>query len=115
MKNLFITLFIFITLTVKSQKQFEGVWKSDSSTYKTTIISSKYAILKVFNFSFKEDYCIEENIINQTDTGFVTTLYNPRNGYKVTIEYKFIKNVLTCKFSGDYNGLVKLTKILSNE
>ena len=58
MKNLFITLFIFITLTVKSQKQFEGVWKSDSSTYKTTIISSKYAILKVFNFSFKEDYYI---------------------------------------------------------
>ncbi len=31
------------------------------------------------------------------------------------IKYKFIKNVLMCEFSGDYHGLVKLTKILSNE
>ena len=115
MKKLLLLLLAFITLTANAQSQFEGVWESNSSTYKTTVISSKFAILKVFNFSFKESYYIEEDIINQTDTEFTTRLYNPRNGYEVVIKYKFMKDILTCEFSGDYHGLVELTKILSNE
>ena len=60
MKKLFITLFIlFTTLTTQAQKQFEGEWVSKTSSYVTTIIASDYAVLKVFNFSFKEDNYIE--------------------------------------------------------
>jgi|TARA_R110000744_G_scaffold282142_3_gene393951 hypothetical protein len=110
MKKLLLLLFAFITLTANAQNQFEGVWETKTSTYKTTIIASKWAILKVFNFSFYEDNYIEETIIKQTNTEFTTKLHNKRNGYEVIIKYKFIKNVLVMEFSGDYHGTVKLTK-----
>ena len=109
-KLLLLLLFISITLKTSAQKQFEGVWVTEVSTYQTSIIASDYAILKVFNFSFHEDNYIEETIIKQTNTEFTTKLYNPRNGYEVIIKYKFIKNVLVMEFSGDYHGIVKLTK-----
>jgi len=110
MKKLLLLLFIFITLSANAQKQFEGIWVTKESTYKTSIIASDYAILKVFSFSFYEDNYIEETIIKQTDTGFTTKLYNPRNGYEVLIKYKFVRKTLLMEFSGDYHGVVKLTK-----
>ena len=66
MKKLFITIMlIFTVLSTQAQKQFEGKWTSKNSTYTTTIIAREYAVLKVFNFSFEEDYFIEEKIISQ--------------------------------------------------
>jgi len=110
MKKLLLLLFAFITLTANAQKQFEGVWETKVSTYKTVIIASDYAVLKVLSFSFYEDNYIEETILKQTDTEFITRLYNPRNGYEVLIKYKFVRNTLTMYFSGDYHGVVRLNK-----
>ena len=110
MKKLLLLLFAFITLTANAQNQFEGVWETKVSTYKTVIIASDYAVLKVLSFSFYEDNYIEETIIKQTDKEFTTRLYNPRNGYEVLIKYKFIKNTLTMYFNGDYHGVVTLKR-----
>ena len=110
MKKLLLLLLAFITLTANAQNQFEGVWETKVSTYKTVIIASDYAVLKVLSFSFYEDNYIEETIIKQTDTEFTTRLYNPRNGYEVLIKYKFVKNTLTMYFNGDYHGVVTLKK-----
>ncbi len=111
MKKLLITLSIlFTTLTIQAQKQFEGEWVSKTSSHVTTIIASDYAVLKVFNFSFKEDSYIEEKILSQTNNKFTTELYNPINGYTVVIKYKMKGDILICEFSGDFHGVVELTK-----
>ena len=111
MKKLFITLSIlFTTLTAQAQKQFEGEWVSKTSSYVTTVIASYYAILKVFNFSFKEDNYKKKKILVQTDNEFTTRLYNSTNGYTVIIKYKMKDDILICEFSGDFHGIVELTK-----
>jgi len=112
MKNLFLTLsFIFISLLSYSQEQFEGMWVEEDSSYINIILSSKYAIIKVFNFSFAENNVIEENIIKQTKDSFITELHNKTNGYKVNIEYKINGENLICKYTGDYTGTTILTKL----
>jgi len=111
MKKLLTTLlFIFALTTSNAQQQFEGEWKSETSSFTTTIIASEYAVLKVFNFSFKEDLYIEETILKQTDHELTTRLYNYRNGYDVVIKYKLIAGNLICEFSGDLHTVIKLTK-----
>ena len=111
MKKLLITLSIlFTTPTIQAQKQFEGEWVSKTSSHVTTIIASDYAVLKVFNFSFKEDSYIKEKILSQTDSKFTTELYNPMNGYAAIIKYKMKGDILICEFSGDFHGVVELTK-----
>ena len=112
MKKLLITtLVLFITLTSKAQEQFEGIWVSEGSTFKTTIITSEYAVLKVFNFSFVEDKIINEKIIKQSKNIFTTALYNKSNGYSVEIKYKLKDdNTLICYFNGDLNKKIKLTR-----
>ncbi len=109
-KLLTILLFAFTLFTSNAQQQFEGEWKSETSSFTTTIIASEYAILKVFNFSFEEDQYIEETILEQTDYEFTTKLYNPRNGYEVVIKYKLIAGNLISEFSGDLHAVIKLTK-----
>ena len=116
MKKLFTTLLLFlIIVSAKSQDQFEGTWVSKSSTHATTVIASEFAVLKVFNVSFSQDSYIEETILYQTDNEFTTKLYNPRNGYSVVIKYKLKNDILICEFSGDFHGIVKLTKQKYNE
>ena len=111
MKKLFITIFLLTSLTSSSQEQFEGIWVSKTSTFKTTIITSEYAILKVFNFSFVEDNIINEKIIKQSKSNFTTELYNKSNGYSVKIKYKLKDdNTLVCYFSGDLNKKITLTR-----
>ena len=110
MKKTIITLLLIFSLSIQAQKQFEGSWISDTSTHTTVIIASEYAVLKVFNFSFEEDSYIEEEIINQQDDSFETKLYNAENGYEVFIKYYFTENEMYCKFSGDYNGVIKMDK-----
>ena len=111
MKKLFITILLLTSLTSSSQEQFEGIWVSKTSTFKTTIITSEYAILKVFNFSFVEDKIINEKIIKQSKSNFTTVLYNKSNGYSVKIKYKLKDdNTLICYFSGDLNKKITLTR-----
>tara|TARA_R100001369_G_scaffold42324_1_gene68526 strand:- start:50 stop:394 length:345 start_codon:yes stop_codon:yes gene_type:complete len=112
MKKLFTTLLFALTfLTIQAQKQFEGEWVTNTSTYVTTIIASDYAVLQVFDFSFEYDNFIKESILYQDDYTFTTRCYNPRNGYDVIIKYKLKnKNTLICEFSGDFHGVIKLTK-----
>ena len=110
MKKTIITLLLIFSLSIQAQQQFEGAWTSDTSSHTTVIIASEYAVLKVFNFSFEEDSYIEEEIIKQNNKKFTTRLYNVENGYEVFIKYYFIKDDLYCKFSGDYNGVIKMYK-----
>ena len=110
MKTTIITLLLFLSININSQEQFEGVWQMKNSDYKTIIIASEYAILKVFNYSFKENYYLEEDIINQNDNKFSTILYNPRNGYEVTITYYIENNKLISEYEGDINYAFTLYK-----
>lgn len=111
MKKLCIIILLLTSLISSSQEQFEGIWVSKTSTFKTTIITSEYAILKVFNFSFVENKIINEKIIKQSNSGFTTELYNKSNGYLVKIKYKLKDdNTLICYFSGHLNKKITLTR-----
>jgi hypothetical protein len=112
MKNtIFAIAFCFSTFNTFAQKQFEGMWVSEESTFVNTIITSDYAILKVINFSFFEKKVIEEEILFQTKNEFKTKIYNEENGYKAIVVYKIIDDELICEYSGDYNGIIKLQKL----
>ena len=111
MKKILIIVLLLLGTQAQAQKQFEGQWVTDESSYVTTILASDYAILQVFDYSFKYDNFIRETILYQDDNSFTTECYNPRNGYKVTIIYKSKnEDTITCEFSGDYNGLIELTR-----
>ena len=110
MKTTIITLLLFLSISINSQEQFEGAWQIQNSDYKTIIIASEYAVLKVFNYSFKDDYYLEEDIISQNNNKFTTILYNPRNGYEVTITYYFENNKLLSMYEGDINHVFTLHK-----
>lgn len=112
MKNIILAIaFCFSTFNTFAQKQFEGMWVSEESTFVNTIITSDYAILKVINFSFFEGKVIEEKILFQTKNEFKTKIYNEENGYKAIVVYKIIDDKLICEYSGDYNGVIKLQKL----
>ena len=111
MKKILIIVLLLLGIQAKAQKQFEGQWVTDTSSYVTNILASDYAILQVFDFSFKYDNFIRETILYQDDNSFTTECYNPRNGYSVNIIYKSKnEDTITCEFSGDYNGLIELTR-----
>jgi hypothetical protein len=111
MNKILIIVLLLLGTQAQAQKQFEGQWVTDESSYVTTILASDYAILQVFDYSFKYDNFIRETILYQDDNSFTTECYNPRNGYKVTIIYKSKnEDTITCEFSGDYYGLIELTR-----
>jgi len=112
MKKLLITtLILFITLTSKAQEQFEGIWVSEGSTFKTTILTSEYSVMEVFNFSFVDNRLIKEKIKSKSKTMFTTTLYNAHNGYSVDIIYTMKdKNTLIRHMSGHLNKKITLTR-----
>tara|TARA_B100000768_G_scaffold89056_1_gene83521 strand:- start:72 stop:428 length:357 start_codon:yes stop_codon:yes gene_type:complete len=111
MKNILIVVLLLLGTQAKAQKQFEGQWVTDTSSYVTTIIASDYAILQVFDFSFEYDNFIRESILYQDDYSFTTECYNPRNGYRVTVVYKSKnEDTITCEFSGDFNDVIELTR-----
>lgn len=109
--QLLLPLILLIHFFSHSQKQFEGMWISDTSTYVVNIIASEYSILNVLNISFIEDNIIEEKIIRQNDRKFTTELVNEDNGYSVTINYKLVNGTLVCDFNGDYNSKVRFYKV----
>jgi len=110
-KKILIVVLVLLGTQTQAQKQFEGQWVTDTSSYVTTIIASDYAILQVFDFSFEYDNFIKESILYQDDYSFTTECYNPRNGYRVTIVYKSKnEDTITCEFSGDFNGVIELTR-----
>jgi len=112
MKKLIITLALFFTvLTSKAQQAFEGVWVMDDSSYKTVILASEYAVVKIINYSFISDATLNEIILTQTDTTMTTSIYNPRNGYTIGLSYTIIdEDTLQCVFTGDENSTVLMKK-----
>ena len=112
MKKLLITLALFFTiLTSKAQEAFEGVWAMQGSTYKTVILASKYAVVKIINYSFTSDATLNEIILTQTDTTMTTSIYNPRNGYTIGMSYTVIdEDTLQCVFTGDENSTVLMRR-----
>ena len=112
MKKLLITLALFFTiLTSKAQEAFEGVWAMQGSTYKTVILASKYAVVKIINYSFTSDATLNEVILTQTDTTMTTSIYNPRNGYTIGMSYTVIdEDTLQCVFTGDENSTVLMRR-----
>ena len=112
MKKSLIALALFFTvLTSKAQEAFEGVWVMKGSSYKTVMLASDYAVVKIINYSFKEDATLNEVILSQTDTTMTTSIRNPRNGYTIGMSYTVIdKNTLQCVFTGDENSTVLLKR-----
>ena len=112
MKKLLITLALFFTvLTSKAQEAFEGVWVMEESTYKTVMLASDYAVVKIINYSFKEYATLNEVILSQTDNTLTTSIYNPRNGYNIEMYYTVVdEDTLQCVFTGDENSTVLLKR-----
>ena len=113
MKKLFITLSLLFTFSIlTAQEDFNGMWKSEDSSYITTIIASEYKVLNVFNTSFVEYRVLAEDIISQENNKFTTELNNEQNGYSVIIEY-ILKNkdTLILKYSKDLEGEYILTRL----
>ena len=53
MKNLIIALFITLSsLSLKAQEEFNGIWKSEATSYVTTILASEWAVVSVRNTCF---------------------------------------------------------------
>ncbi len=116
MKNLFLVLsFILISVSTYSQDDFSGWWQSKTSKYITMIYAGSYGVSEVINYSPSADNTIHEEIIKRNKRTFVTRLFNPANGYLVEIKYKLKdKNNLICKFSGDLNKTIHLTRYKVN-
>jgi len=112
MKKLLITLALFFTvLTSKAQEAFEGVWFMEDSSYKTVILASEYAVVKIINYSFISDATLNETILSQTDSTMTTSIYNPRNGYTIGLSYTVIdEDTLQCVFTGDENSTVLMKR-----
>ena len=112
MKKLLITLTLFFTLlTSKAQEAFEGVWVMEGSTYKTVMLASDYAVVRIINYSFKSNGTLNEVILNQTDTTMTTSIYNPRNGYTIGMYYTVVdEDTLQCVFTGDENSTVLMKR-----
>ena len=112
MKKSLITLALFFTvLTSKAQEAFEGVWVMEDSSYKTVMLASKYAVVKIINYSFKEDATLNEVILSQTDTTMTTSIYNPTNGYTIGMYYTVVdEDTLQCVFTGDENSTVLMKR-----
>jgi len=116
MKNLFLVLsFILISVSTYSQDNFSGWWQSKTSKYITMIYAGSYGVSAVVNYSPSTDNTIHEEIIKRNKKTFVTRLFNPANGYLVEVKYKLKdKNNLICKFSGDLNKTIHLTRYKVN-
>ena len=116
MKNLFLVLsFILISVSTYSQDNFSGWWQSKTSKYITMIYDGSYGVSAVVNYSPSTDNTIHEEIIKRNKKTFVTRLFNPANGYLVEVKYKLKdKNNLICKFSGDLNKTIHLTRYKVN-
>jgi hypothetical protein len=113
MKNLFITLCLVLTsLTLTAQEQFNGIWQSEGTDYLKTILASEYSVLQCYNTSFKEYDVITETIVFKNNNKFTAELYNPDNGYRVTIEYTLInKDSISSKYTGDVTGVYGIKRL----
>jgi hypothetical protein len=113
MKNLFITLCLVLTsLTLTAQEAFNGIWQTEDSNYLKTILASNYSVLQCFNTSFNEYNVITETIVFESKNKFTSKLYNPDNGYRVTIEYTLInKDSISSKYTGDITGVYGIKRL----
>ena len=113
MKHLFLTSILFLTsLLVTAQESFNGMWLNEGSDYIKTILASEYEVLSVCNTSFEEYKVLNEVILEEGTTSFLTNLYNKENGYKVTIEYTLIStDTISTTYSGDLEGTYILTRL----
>ena len=75
MKNLFITLLLLVSSQLFAQKELSGLWESETSSYITTIVTSEYAVLNVFNTSFSKSRVITEKIIDYKNNKLTTNLH----------------------------------------
>lgn len=79
------------------------------------IYTGSYGVSEVINYSPSADNTIHEDIIKRNKKTFVTRLFNPANGYLVKVKYKLKdKDNLICKFSGDLNKTIHLTRYKVN-
>mgnify|MGYP003640844269 CR=1 FL=1 len=53
MKQLFFISILFLTsLSITAQESFNGIWKSENSSYVTTILASEYAVNNFHKYTF---------------------------------------------------------------
>jgi len=106
MKKLLIILLLLLSINLSAQEKFNGIWQSEGTDYLKTILASEYSVLKCYNTCFSIHNFIDEEIIYEDENKFTTQLYNPKNGYRVTIEYTLInKDSISSKYSGDLTGV----------
>lgn len=117
MKNLIIALFITLSsLSLKAQEKFNGMWKSEGTTYVTTILASEYSVLSITNTSFNKLKTLKENILKQTSSELTTSIYNKDNGYTAEIEYKMLDdNTISSTYSTFPGEVYILKKINVNK
>lgn len=117
MKKLIIALFITLSsLSLKAQEKFNGVWKSEGTTYITTILASEYSVLSITNTSFHKLKTLNENILKQTKNKLTTNIHNKDNGYAAEIEYELLDdNTISSTYSTFPGEVYILRKINVNK
>jgi len=115
MKKLLIIALLFV-LPVSAQQNFSGTWVSERSSYYNNIISDSNNIIRVINISFLEKRVVEEAVLYHKNNSFTTVLNSKEDSYCVEIAYTLnSEDTMTCVYTGDYTGVVKLRKITEYE
>ena len=91
MKNLIIALFITLSsLSLKAQEEFNGMWKSEATSYVTTILASEWAVVGVSNTCFTKLKVLDEKILKYKNKKLTTSIHNKENGYTAEVRYEWL-------------------------
>ncbi len=113
MKKLVILLTLLSSSMYGQIQDFEGIWASLGTDYLTAItINEDLDDASIFSFSFLNDDKINETLLTLSNDSLVSHVYNPNNNHKVKVKYNLIhENLMTAKFSGDENLIIKYVRI----
>tara|TARA_B110000908_G_C10090783_1_gene373909 strand:- start:32 stop:385 length:354 start_codon:yes stop_codon:yes gene_type:complete len=117
MKNLIIALFITLSsLSLKAQEEFNGMWKSEATSYVTTILASEWAVVGVSNTCFTKLKVLDEKILKYKNKKLTTSIHNKENGYTAEVRYEWLdSNTLSSTYSTFPGKVYMLKRIQTNK
>lgn len=116
MKNLIATLLVLISFNSFAQTEavdvMLGTWASPSDTMILTISKSGNEII-FSDWDSLDGIVYEEEIIEITNNGIITTLHIPETGWNLRISYRIEDAILVAALTGSYEGNILYNKILN--
>jgi len=102
MKKTILALAMLFSVVTNGQ-DFTGIWQDEGDTsFYIVILYNEDKGYMFSNFSFIEQNTVQENFVSEKNNKINTTVYNPDNGWRTFIEYKYInKDSIQVKYTGD--------------